>query len=803
MYKLGKQFEMDYDKAKANQKSIFQGNKFRITILTERLIRFEYNEQGIYEDRPTTLVRSRKFDVPAIEIKEDSRFLEITTKYFHIEYAKEKPFYSKLVPSNNLKVSLVSTDKYWYYGHPEVRNFYGSAYSLDNVDGKAKLKKGLYSSDGFATIDDSNNYIIDEFGMVIPREVKEIDIYLFMYRKDFGLCLADYFNLTGNSPLLPRYALGNWWCREEAYNEEDINDLLDDFNKNGIPLSVLLLDKDWHIRHNADNKSFDSGFSWNKSLFPAPYEFINEIHKRNIKLGLRINPADGIYPHETMYKKATGYLEVPEGKVVPFLPLNPKFLDVYLKLFIHPNEMLGLDFWWIDSVFDSKDILNQDIINRYQYLDSNREEKKRGMILARNGGIGAHRYPILTSGDTIVSWDTLKLLPYFTASSSNIGISWWSHDIGGHHGGIEDRELYIRYIQFGVFSPILRIHVEKGQYYKREPWRWDMETLEIAKDYMKLRHMLIPYLYTEGYSYYKTGMPLLQPIYYKYPKLFDDDLLKNQYYFGSQLLIAPIISPKDVVMDRVKHVVFLPKGIWYDFRTGKKFNGGRNYTIFYKDEDYPAFAKAGAIIPLAENTDINDTKAPENLIIDVFPGRSNTYNLYEDDGLTNLYKEGFYLITSIDYNYRESNYTLIIRALEGKSNVVTPKRNYKIKFRNTKKADDVLVYENNSRVEFSSYVEGNDFIIEVKNVSVLSQVTINCKGKDIEIDALRVINDDINSIISDLQIRTKLKEKINNILFSDKKISKKRIEIRKLKSKGLEKKFIKLFLNLLEHIEKI
>ncbi len=803
VYKLGKQFEVSYDNSKANSKSIFQGNKYRITVLTDRLVRFEYNEQGLFEDRPTTLVRSRKFDVPSIEVKEDKSFLEITTKYFKIEYAKEKPFKNKMVPSNNLKVSVVSSDKYWYYGHPEVRNFFGTATSLDDVTERIKLKKGLYSSDGFATIDDSNSYVIDEGGMVIPRETIGIDIYLFVYRKDFGLCLADYFGLTGYPPLVPRYVLGNWWCREKDYSEYDIYALLNEFKRNEIPISTLLLDKGWHIRHNAENKIFNSGYSWNKKLFPAPYEFIDELHKKNIRLGVRVNPKEGIYPHETMYRKAISYLEVPEGKTIPFAPLNPRFLDVYLKLFIHPSDMLGLDFWWIDSKFDNKDINSLDIINRYHYLDSDREEKKRGMILSRNGGIGSHRYPILTSGDTIVSWNTLKLIPYFTASASNIGISWWSHDIGGHHGGIEDRELYIRYIQFGVFSPILRFHVEEGNYYKREPWRWDKETLEIAKDYMQLRHILIPYLYTEAYNYHKTGMPILQPIYYKFPRLFDDDILKNQYYFGTQLMVAPIINAKDVVMDRVKHVVFLPKGIWYDFRTGKKFNGGGTYTIFYKDEDYPVFAKAGAIIPLAQNNNTNDTRAPKDLMIDIFPGRSNTYNLYEDDGYTNLYKEGFYLITSFDYNYRESNYTLIIRAVEGKSNVITPTRNYKIKFRNTKKANDVLVYENDKRVEFISYVDGNDFIIEIKEVSVLSQITINCKGKDIEIDALRVINDDINSIISDLMIKTKLKEEISKILFSDIKIKNKRIEIRKLKRKGLEKKFIRLFLNLLEHVKSI
>src|SRR5690606_37271583 len=207
--------------------------------------------------------------------------------------------------------------------------------------------------------------------------------------------------------------------------------------------------------------------------------------------------------------------------------------------------------------------------------------------------------------------------------------------------------------------------------------------------------------------------------------------------------VSPLTYKKDPVMDRVVHKFYLPFGTWYDFKTGKKFPGERSYVSFFRDQDYPVFAKSGSIIPLSNDVS-NNTAAPKNMEIHIFPGRSNTYNLYEDDGVTNLYKQGYYILTSIDYNYQSNNYTVIIRALEGKSGIITKERNYKIRFRNTKKAEDVVAYVNNTPVPTINYVDENDFIVEVNNVSTIGQLSINCKGKAIEIDAVRLINEDID-----------------------------------------------------------
>ena len=189
--------------------------------------------------------------------------------------------------------------------------------------------------------------------------------------------------------------------------------------------------------------------------------------------------------------------------------------------------------------------------------------------------------------------------------------------------------------------------------------------------------------------------------------------------------------------------------------------------------------------------------------IHIFPGVSNMYTLYEDDGMTSLYKEGYYLKTSIDYNYLRSNYTVIIRSIEGKSGIVPDRRDYKLVFRNTKQAESVKVMFNDQVINGTYTVDGNDFIVYLKQIPTIGQLTINCRGKDIEIDAVRVINDDVNSILMDLQINTYLKEKIADIIFSDLPIKNKRIAIRKLRRSSLSREYMNLFLKLLEYIEQV
>lgn len=803
MYPLGRQFEVDYTRAKSDDKTFVKGNNFRITVITERVVRLEYSPSGNFVDRPTQLIMRRDLGYPEYQVKQDSQYIEIATKYFHLTYVKRQPFVgTKVDPMKNLKITLLSRErdrnKDWYYGHAEAKNMNGNFISVD-VDVLNGLQKGLYSLDGFVSLDDSHSKVIMEDGTLADAPQEHVDVYVFMYDRDFKQALFDYFKMTGSPAMIPRYALGNWWSRNITYDDYSTTELLKKFEKKKIPFAVMLFDHDWHYRNVGDYLGLKTGYTFNSNLFRDPKVMVDKFHQRGIHVGLCIDPTEGFYPHEQYYKQASEFLGVSDNKIILFDPLNPKILDVWFKAFLHPLENYGVDFFWNDYR-GTGNPTNLWITNHYLYLDSSRNSVKRGMILARNGIYAPHLYPVLYGGSSEVSWEALKKLPFQYLNAANIGVSWWSHDVGGNHGGIEESELYIRYLELSVYSPILRFHGARGPYYKREPWLWDVKTENIAADYLRLRHRLIPYLYTEAYNYTKSGTPLIQPFYYNYLWVYDDEHYKNQYYFGSQLLVCPILDKKDATMNRTVHRFFIPDGIWYDFRTGKKFPGNKKYVSFFKEEDYPVFAHAGSIIPLSNRSDYNNVGLPTDMEIQIFPGVSNTYTLYEDDGITSLYKDGYYLKTSIDYNYLRNNYTVIIRSVDGKSGIIPDKRNYKLVFRNTKQAQDVTAYFNSQKLAVNSSVDGNDFVVEIYGCPTVGQLTVNCKGRDIEIDAVRLINDDVDSILVDLQINTYLKEDIAKIMFGKDTISHKRIAIRKLKKKGLSKEYVQLFLRLLEYI---
>lgn len=795
-------FAPDLSKSVANERAVFQGPNYRITVLTERLVRLEYSVDGHFSDDLTTLVQNRRFSVPQFKVEQDQTYLVITTSYFMLQYLKNKPFLGpKFAPDSNLKVVLLNTDKMWFYGQAEARNFKGGAISLDDYKGRVKLDKGLYSTDGFVMLDDSGNFEIDANGFLVKPDVNKVDLYLFMYKRDFGMCLRDYFTLTGYPPLIPRYALGVWWNREKIYNFDNTKSLVKAFNRYQIPLSVLLLSEFWHIKDANDYNLYRTGFSFNRELFPNPEEFVKYMHDRGVRVGVNIDPSEGVRKEEDRYLNIAQELNIADGVTIPYNVFDKNFMALYVKHLIDPLLDLGVDVYWLDY---KKDLEAIQTLQYYYNKDFDRMKDTRPLVLTRSPLVAPHRAGILYSGETIVGWDTLKFLPFYNSMAANKGVSWWSHDVGGYKDGIEDSELYLRYVQLSAFSPIFRFSAKRGVYYKREPWMWDVKTFTIAREYCWLRQRLIPYLYTAAYEYHKTGMPLIQPIYYTYPEIYDEPTYRNEYYFGKELFIAPITKPKDITMNRSIERVFLPKGIWYDFKTGKKFVGNKRYVVFYKEEEYPIFARAGAVIPLANlEKNINDTNPPKSMEINVFPGQSNEFKLYEDDGITKLHEDGYYIVTSIDYNYLQNNYTLIIHPVEGKTEIIPRLRDYKIRFRNTRTADSVEIYLNGNlaNLEYECYEDENDFVVDIKGVDTTKQLTVNCKGKDIEINAVRIVNEDVNSIISDLKITTKLKEEIANIFFSDLDIKVKRIRIKKLH--GLDRRFVRMFIKLLEYLAEI
>lgn len=760
----------------SNKESCIIGNKYRITILTPRLARLEYTPSGKFIDDPTALVINRTFPKTPYGITESETLIQIDTGIFTITYVKDKDFKAGNLGSN-LKAVINNTTIEWQMNSPQVKNLRGINYSIDSIKDKIILDTGLYSLDGYAVVKD-NTPVLTENDIFIPREEGSKDIYLFMYNKDFDGCLNDYFTLTGYPNLIPRYALGAWWYKNDNYTSKDIISLVDRFNKDNIPISIFLLGDSWR----GNNNYIPSIDLKNVS---------NYLAQKNIKLGVTINPNLEIAKGTNEYNLISNYTNEEKFK---FIPLSNEKLGIYLNMFINNLEMQGVELYSIDYNNPNDKI---DLWKFAHYHHGKIETRgKRGLSLTRNHGIAVHRYPIIWSGKTLVNWTTLNLLPRYNLQGYNVGVSFIAHPIGGYHNGIEEAELYLRYIQFACFSPIFLLASEGGKYYKREPWKWNPIIENDIINFMNLRYKLIPYIYTESYNYHKTGKGIVKPFYYDYPKILDDVQYKNQYFFGQNLFVSPITNKKNIVIDRVMKKIFVPDGIWFNLLDGKQYNGAKYYTNFYRDEDYPVFVKAGSIIPMSYNI---KEDIPSTLELNIYPLNDGTYNLYEDDGITNNYKKGMYMITNFSYHYEKDNYTLKISKSEGKN--LLSKRNYLLRFKNTKNIK--AVYIEDKSITYNCYYDKNDFIIQINNLIVGRDLEVNIKGENVLVSSIRLINEDIKEILYDLAINTSLKDKLDEILFSDLEVKKKRIKIRKLKKKGLDSKYIKIFINLLEYIQKI
>ena len=608
---------------------IFKGEFYRISVLTDKLVRLEYSQTGSFEDRTTQLIYNRDFGQVSLDYIETSNVLDIMTDYFHLHFNKGEFNAENLFIE--LKGNFAVYGSRWYFGE-SIETLKGTARTLDKADGAISLEDGIISRNGIALLDDSQGFIWDEQSGYIERE-NQIDLYFFAYGHDYRGAIRDFYHLTGSTPLLPRYALGNWWSRYWPYTSDEYLDLIDRFETEKIPLSIGVLDMDWHITDiPARFGSGWTGYSWNKNLIPNPEQLLQQLHDRKLKLSLNVHPADGIRAYEEAYPRVAKRLglnvELEEPAIFDFF--NPSFRESYFKDVHYELEKQGVDFWWIDWQQGTQGMLDPLwLLNHYHYQDSCKNAEG-GLILSRYAGPGSHRYPVGFSGDTIISWNSLRFQPYFTATASNIGYSWWSHDIGGHMLGDYDEELQTRWLQFGVFSPITRLHSSRSPFNSKEPWFFSETTSKIMKKYLRLRHQMIPYLYTMNVKTHEEGAPLISPMYYFYPENDESYNVSNQYFFGTELMVAPIVEKMDLAFQSAKVDVWFPEGEWYDFFSEKKYIGGVKLSVYRDISTMPVFAKSGAIIPLVGSEINMGVDLPEVVDWYVFPGKQHSFEMIED-----------------------------------------------------------------------------------------------------------------------------------------------------------------------------
>lgn len=697
----------------AMAENVVAGEKYRFTVLTPSLIRMEYAPDGIFEDRASQSVFHRDFPKCEFSCTCSDGIIVLQTNNLILTYRENMPFGEETlaIKLKNEPASL------WHYGE-DFEDLGGTVKTLDTIVGACKLGRGIVSRNGFSVLDDSQTLVLEPDGWVGVRQENTVDCYFFGYGFEYLKAVQDFYRLTGVPPMLPAYALGNWWSRYHAYTQQEYCDLIDRFEEENVPFSVSVVDMDWHIvdipeEQREEEPKFRSGwtgYSWNEELFPDYKDFLRFLKERSLHTALNLHPALGIRKHEKMYAEmacACG-VDPKSGKRIPIDVLSPQFMANYFDILHHPYEADGVDFWWMDwqqgtdywwihqpnqpgEYQDPRERLDPLwLLNHLHILDISRDGK-RPMFFSRYSGPGSQRYPVGFSGDTYMTWDALNFQPYFTATATNIGYTAWSHDIGGHMRGYRDDEMQVRWLQLGVFSPINRLHSSDSEFSGKEPWCYTEPAQSIMKHWLRLRHNLFPYLYTMNYLTHSRLLPLVQPMYYTHPKCQAAYEVPNQFWFGTELMVAPITSPQDPSILMGKVTAWLPKGDWFDFFTGMHYysHRGRKMNLYRSLNTIPVLAKAGAIVPMAQYED-NRLVNADTMEVAVFPGADGNFTLYEDTGDYSDYQNGAYACTDMELKWGERA-VFTISAATGDRALIPQTRTWIINLRGFHKDAEVSV----------------------------------------------------------------------------------------------------------------
>ena len=678
---------------------VVEGNA-RFTVLTDRLVRMEWAADGKFEDNATLAIINRDLPVPAFSVSRAGGKLTLKTKALSLVY---KPTEGPLSAENlQVSFQLNGKSVKWHPGQEDKGNLMGTARTLDGCEGPEKInyndpmEPGILSRDGWAVVDESKRHLLvaddSDWGQWVASrpEGERQDLYLFAYGHDYKSALADYARVAGRIPLPPKYVFGYWWSKYWAYTDEEFLAMGREFRERKLPIDVMVIDMDWHetwpgaARRGAKDDKGEgmgwTGYTWNQDLIGDPEGFLGEVHSMHLKTSLNLHPAAGIIPREKVYGafvkdylSRTDDYDGPEGFVykggeplwngpakpgyhatVPYRLDQRAWADAYFHSILHPLEKQGVDFWWLDwqqykesryvdglsNTFWANHIFFNDKVRMARGKAA--EDAPRPMIYHRWGGLGSHRYQLGFSGDTQIKWEVLGYLPEFTSTASNVLYGYWGHDLGGHWMPKEvptDPELFTRWLQYGVFSPIFKTHSTASALFERRIWMFP-EHYEYMKEALELRYALTPYIYDMARKAYDTSISLCRPLYYEYPEKEEAYTWKQEYFFGDDILAATICEPLGA--DGLsRRDVWLPAGTdWYDMAHHRMLKGGSVQKLTYSIDQNAWFVKAGAIIPLAAEGIQNLQEATNAWRIYIAPGKGRSrYFHYEDDGKSQAYPE--------------------------------------------------------------------------------------------------------------------------------------------------------------------
>jgi len=497
---------------------------------------------------------------------------------------------------------------------------------------------------------------------------KKIDYYVI-----FGDFIDDvikgYRKLTGDAPLLPKWAYGYWQSKERYKSQDELVSVVKEFRERKIPLDVIVLD--WRYW----GKYGWNAFKFDEIDFPRPKDMVEEIHKMGAKLAISIWPTFGKETEVFKNMESKGCIIPGTTAVNPFKEGCRELFWSYVKRFYD----IGIDAYWLDAsepetglglVFFSP-IHDVDLgigkgyehLNAYPLMETKavyegqrRISDKRVAILTRSAFAGQQRYSAISwSGDVLGDWATLRSQIPAGLNFSISGIPYWTTDTGGFFSGNPETkayaEIFVRWFQWSTFCPILRVH---GTIFPKEPWRFPKEYQDVILKYIRLRYELLPYIYSLAWMTYSNGYTIMRPLVMDFrndKSVYD---LDEQYMFGPYIMVSPVTLPSIREKD-----VYLPSDeYWYDFWTGEKLEGGRTTDVKVSLGTIPLFVRGGAVLPLLGKDVSNAMEDWDVLHLRIYPGKDGYFEIYDDDGVTYDYERGKYFIVPIRWDDNKQELTI-------------------------------------------------------------------------------------------------------------------------------------------------
>ncbi|HEX9151861.1 MAG TPA: TIM-barrel domain-containing protein, partial [Flavobacterium sp.] len=547
----------------------------------------------------------------------------------------------------------------------------------------------------------TTNFEDNTQGTSFQSEVGDCADYYFINGGNADKVIAGLQNLTGKAPMFPRWVFGFWQSRERYKSQYETVGVVKKYRELGIPLDGIV--QDWQYW------GVDEG-NWNATEFgnpgfPDPKKMIDSVHNMNAHIIISVWPSFG--------NKTKIFKEMKDGNMLydfvtwPVNPnvqvydaFNPAAREIYWK---HLNKnifSLGMDGWWMDATEPDQIKPKPSDDENKTYLGSFRKvrnafpllttggvyqnqrkvtSEKRVFILTRSAFAGQQRNATMTwSGDVQSRWDVLHNQIAAGLNLSLSGIPYWNSDIGGffpsgkYPKGVKDpafHELYVRWMQFAVFTPMFRSH---GEYTPREIYQFGKKgdwAFDAQEKMINLRYRLLPYNYSNAWEITSKSSTMMRALVMDFAADKKVSDINNEYMFGKSLLVCPVTdslytsrSNGNTVVDFSKiktHKVYLPLGAdWFDFWTGEKTKGGQEIEKEVPIDVVPLFVKAGSILPMGPFQQYTSEKDASKLEIRIYEGADGDFTLYEDENDSYNYEKGSYSTITFKWNNEQRKLTV-------------------------------------------------------------------------------------------------------------------------------------------------